>query len=379
MKKFVYALVLVLLGLFACNSGKKSAVRHDKIIVGVFNGNGASPICVLETKEALKIDTGIVPVEVSAADIMNGKLDSIDVLVFPGGSGSKELNNLGQLGAEKVRKFVEQDGKGIVGICAGGYLLSTTPTYPSLQLISAANYDRKHYSRGRGLIEVALTAAGREIFPELAGKRVFLQYYDGPVLVANDSSNIEYTELAKYVTDIHANPGIPAGVTPGKTFMLTQQVGKGRVFVIGGHPEATPGYRWMIPRMARYVHSGQIIRYPQKWINPDIYKAEYMFTPENKKLEKQLFWNLFDDSAQVRIAAIKKLFYEMHSRPAVRWSLGLLRDKDANVRATAATILKDAEYTWAVKDLRQALKDEKDPKVREKLEDAIKFLTEFQD
>ena len=91
----------------------------------VFNGNGASNVCQIETYEALKIDSDIIADYISAAEIVSGKLNDFDVIVFPGGSGSLELNNLGQIGAKKVIEFVNA-WHGAVGICAGGYLFSTT-------------------------------------------------------------------------------------------------------------------------------------------------------------------------------------------------------------------------------------------------------------
>lgn len=378
MKKL--ASLFLIFGLFFFSCTKTETTMHQnndhKILVGVFNGNGASPICVLETLEALKIDTGITGIEVSSADIINGKLDSIDVLIFPGGSGSKELNNLGTYGIAKVKDFVKKQGKGIVGICAGAYLLSTTPTYPSLKLLDAYNYDRKHYSRGRGLIEVSLTDEGHKIFPEIKQNTFFIQYFDGPILVPTDSSNIKYTELSKYVTDIHANKGIPSGITPGKTFILYEKIGAGRVIAIGGHAESTPGMRWMVPRMARYVHSGEIISYPSKWIRPEINTKEIMFTSDLKKTEKKLFWQLLNDTAQVRINAMIAL-HKLRSRPAVRWTIGLLRDKDPQVRKQAALILKETEYTAALPDLKTVLRIEQNDDVKSQLNETIKFLSTF--
>ena len=378
MKVLRLFLIAILLINFSCVKTDLNSkhTQKGKIKVGVFDGNGPSPICVLETMEALKIDTGIVGVTITPAEIIAGKLDSIDVLIFPGGSGSKELNSLGDLGAQKVKDFLEKQGKGIVGICAGGYILSTTPTYPSLRIIDAKNLDRKHYSRGRGLIEVAMTDKGLEIFPELKGKRVFLQYFDGPILAPLDSNDIKYTEIAKYVTDIHANKGIPSGITPGKTFMLTQKIGKGNVFVIGGHAESTPGMRWMVPRMARYVATGKIISYPKKWIRPDINNKEIMFTDSLKKLEKQLFWQLLNDTAQIQISAMNKL-HQLRSRPAVRWTIGLLRDDNPAVRKQAAYILEQTEYTPALPDVKEALAIEQNDSVRTQLQKTANFLSKF--
>ena len=368
-------IILILSFIFSCsNSVKENTFDNStKIKVGVFNGNGASQICVLETKEALKIDTGIIIFEISSADIMNGKLDSIDVLIFPGGSGSKEYNNLGDFAVQKVHDFVKIQGKGIVGICAGGYILSTTPNYPSLKLIDAYNYDRDHYARGRGLIEFGLTEQGFEIFPELKDKKIFIQYYDGPILVPLDSSDIKFTEIAKYVTDIHSNSGIPSGVTPGKTFMLSQKVGKGQIFTIGGHPESTPGMRWLVPRMARYVHSQEIISYNDKWIRPEINDSVILFDSKLRKYEKENFWKLFSENLDEKIQAMNNL-HKIRSRPAVRWNIGLLRDKNPKIRQNAAFLLMQTEYTWAILDLKQALKNEENTEAQKTFKESIEFL-----
>lgn len=378
-KKITIVLTIVIsLFIVSCNTTElqKSPKETSKIIVGVYTGNGASPICVIETLEALKIDTGIAGIEISSAEIMSGKLDSIDVIIFPGGSGSKELNNLGDFGIQKINDFVKIQGKGIVGICAGGYILSTTPSYPSLKMLDAYNYQRKYYNRGRGLIEVNLTDEGRKIFPEIGQNNFFIQYYDGPILVPTDSSDIKYTELSKYVTDIHANAGIPSGITPGKTFILYENIGAGMVMTIGGHAESTPGMRWIVPRMARYVHSQKIISYPEKWIRPEINTKEIMFTSELKKIEKQLFWELLNDTADIQINAMKEL-HNLRSRPAVRWTIGLLRDDNPEVRIQAAKILMQTEYTWALPDVQQALDNEQNEDVKKQLQKTVNFLSTF--
>jgi len=68
--KFLYFLTFVIF-LFACNPHVDDNMK-EKIRVGVFNGEGASAVCVIETMEALKIDKEICPVTVSGKDIMGG-------------------------------------------------------------------------------------------------------------------------------------------------------------------------------------------------------------------------------------------------------------------------------------------------------------------
>jgi phosphoribosylformylglycinamidine (FGAM) synthase-like amidotransferase family enzyme len=380
MKRCIYVVLFASLLIFTgCkNRPKQEPISSDKINVAVFNGNGASATCVTETYEALKIDTGIQPSFISAAEIVSGKIDELDVIIFPGGSGSKELVNLGQTAAGKVLNFVKS-GKGAVGICAGGYLFSTTKDYPSLRLVSATEWDREHYDKGRALVEFKLTGEGLKLFPELKNKNTFLQYYDGPVFMPADSGKsgvLDYIEYAKYVSDIAIHKNYPAGITPGKTFLLGEKVGNGRAIVVAGHPEATPGMRWMVPRLARWAANKKTVSYKSKWVRPEINTAKIFFTTDMVKKEKEMFWKLTSNSAEDKIAAMQSLF-EMRSRPAVRWNLGMLRDSDSKVKTKAALLLKETEYTAAIPDLKSALKTETDSQVKAAIKDAIGFLSDF--
>ena len=374
-----YSIIIVFLfSIFACqNIENKVDIKHNenqpKLKVAVFNGNGAGEISVIETIEALKIDTGIIAEPISASAIQNGHLNKFDALIFPGGSGSKQLLNLGETGKEIVTDFVEKQGKGIIGICAGAYLLSSTAGYPNLKIASSIHIDRAHYNRGRGLVEFELNDYGFKVFPELKEHKLFAQYYDGPVLVQNDSTNMKYKELGKYVTDIHPDNFAPIGITPGKTFILNQNKGKGKVFLIAGHPESTPGMRWMIPRMARWVCGSELVAYNKKWVRPEINDKAIIFDKSLKKEEKDNYWLLFSDDSQEQLKAIKTL-HSYRSRPAVRWNIGLLRSVHPETRQMAAEVLMKTEYTYAILDLEQALKIETDSNTKKVLEKTIEFL-----
>lgn len=369
--------LLSILSFFPWHSENSNNIENHaysgKIKIAVFNGNGASATCILETIEALKIDSGIIGEEISAWQIQNGELSGFNAIIFPGGSGSKELLDLGETGKQKIHDFIEQQGGGIIGICAGGYLLSKTPSYPSLELVDAMNIDRQHYERGRGLVEFKLSSKGEAYFPELKNRQLYLQYYDGPVFQSIDSI-IRYEELAVYVSDIHANAGVPEGITPGKGFMLSQGIGKGKLFIIAGHPEATPGMRWMVPRMVRIVTNSQLISYNKKWIRPEINNKEIMFDPKLKIAENQYFWQLLNDTTEVQLQAMENL-YVMRSRPAVRWYVGLLRNSKPQVRSKAAFLLAQTEYTYALTDLNVALAIETNKQTISVLKESIVSLS----
>ncbi len=374
----VFAIIIIsMLSLFACQNEKEDTLRsnenQEKLKVAVFSGNGAGEVSVIETIEALKIDTGIIAMPLSASAIQEGELSEFDVLIFPGGSGSKQLLNLGKKGQEIVIDFVKKQGNGVIGICAGAYLLSSTEGYPNLKLASSIHIDRAHYNRGRGLVEFELTQSGFEVFPELKSNRLFAQYYDGPVLVKNDNAEVQFEELGKYITDIHPDDFAPEGITPGKTFILREKVGKGKVFLIAGHPESTPGMRWMVPRMVRWVSGSELVSYNQKWVRPQINNKAIIFDNALKKEEKKNYWLLFSKNPQEQSQAINTL-YSYRSRPAVRWNIGLLRSTHPETRRLAAKTLKETEYSYALPDLEIALKDENDSLTKTIFQESIKFL-----
>jgi len=376
MKNLKYISVLLLIfALWSCSAQKNvktNPVKAKKIQVGVFNGQGAGSVSIIETLEALKIDKGIYAFEISASDIILGKLDNIDALIFPGGSGSKQLNNLGSKGKQLVEKFLKEDGKGVVGICAGAYMLCSTPSYPSLKIADAIHI-REHYDRGKGLIHFKLNEKGATIFPELKNKNVFVQFYDGPVIIPlnNDKS---FAELGTYVSDIHINKGTPEGVTPNKTFLFNEQIGKGKIFAIAAHTESTPGIRFIVPRMVRWVTNNKLVSYDKKWINPDKNNKDISFTSDLKKEERKLWWTLFENDAQVKMQSMKRL-YEMHSRNGVRWYMGLLRDTNPKVRALAATLLAKTEYTYATQQIKDCLKVETNKTTKTAMNNAIDLLS----
>lgn len=356
--KYYLFLIIVLAGalLFNCCKPDVSDKDNYSINVGVFNGEGASPVCVIETMEALKIDSGITAREISGADIMNGSLSQLDVLIFPGGSGSKEYNNLGELAADKVRDFARKDGKGLVGICAGGYLFSTTPDYHSLQITPAPDI-REYYDRGRGLISFSLNDQGKEIFPELKDyDSLFVQYYDGPMF---ETEGHELTILGAINTDIATHEEYPHGVSPGKPMLINGSYGKGKYFINVGHPEATAGMRWLVPRMARWTAGEPLISYSKQIIRPQINQQAILYYPDIISFEKENFWKLFNEDDSVVLQSLENL-HSIRSRPSIRWTIGLLRHPSWDVRYQAAQYLYETEYTRAIPDIEASFLAEQD-------------------
>ena len=97
---------------------------------------------------------------IKGQDVREGILDSADVVVFPGGSGSGQAKSLQEAGRQKVREFVKNGG-GYLGICGGSYLATSDYSW-SLNIVNAAVVDRKHWARGRATLRLDFTPLGKQ-------------------------------------------------------------------------------------------------------------------------------------------------------------------------------------------------------------------------
>lgn len=371
MKHIVYLiLALLFTGCGITSHDDKSGV--DKIQVGVFNKNGDSPGCIIDACEALRIDAQMEVSVVSAADLMAGRLNAYDVILFPGGGGKSETNSLGEQGMARIKSWVKQDGKGIVGICAGAYILTNTPEYPSLGLSGGEAIDIEHDHRGNGLVSFSLSEPGYQMFPELKGMaRAWCQYYEGPVLKPSHDE-IQYTALATMLSDVHLIAGTPANMTNDKPFIITSEPGEGRTCSFVGHPECTPGMRWMVPRMVRWVAKKPLVTYGKQVVRPGIYSHDILFNDSLKALQYQYFDDLFS-TPDNKMMAIESLT-AMRAWSAKKWFMGLLRDDDATVRVAAANALVELERTDAIDDLKVAVMLEQDEHTKKILKERLKRL-----
>lgn len=362
--------LFILVGLLIFISCKES---NKPIIVGVFDKNGDSPWCITDAVEACKIDPLIQVQVISAADIMSSKIDKFDVILFPGGSGTSETNSLGILGMNKVYEMVTKKGKGVVGICAGAYILSDTPNYSCLALSGGEAIDIEHDNRGNGLAKFTLSEEGKILFPELNNQdTLYCQYYEGPVLVPSTNSKYKYSSLATMNSDVHIIEGTPANMTNNKPFIIITECEKGRVSSFVGHPECTPGMRWMVPRLIRWVAKREFVQYNKDIVRPEIYNKEILYTHEQKdKLD--YFYKKLKGSNREITNAIDEIV-DMSAWSAKKWMPGLLRHTSDSVRVAAGNAIEKLERTDAIPDLESAILVEKNLKTKASLERNIVAL-----
>ncbi|MFO7938672.1 MAG: DJ-1/PfpI family protein [Bacteroidales bacterium] len=336
------------------SSARKVERTSESIAVGVFKGNGTIPFLVTETVQALSVDNGLVVVTLDAVDILKSKLQNIDVLVFPGGSSQDMMLDLNAEGARIVSEFVEVRGKGVVGICGGSTLLSSTSGLHTLNIAKVSVAEPEMKGPGHALVAFELTSEGEGIFPELSDENpLVLRYYNGP-LFENQTSTL----LGTITTDVYQTPE-QKGQTPGKLLFANGKFGKGNYFLSVGHPESTRGMRWMLPRMVRWVADKQIVSYQGNIVRPGAIGKELLFTKQMQLREQELFAQLSHDNKGKRLTAIEEL-ETLNSWNAHEWVVGMLRDRAPEVRVRAAKYLTDHECTFALNDLEVAIANEKD-------------------
>lgn len=189
---------------------------------------------------------------ITADEIRSGDLSDFDVLVHPGGSGSRQGKTLGDLGRKAVTEFVF-DGGGYLGVCAGSYLATNDYTW-SLNLIDAKVVDRKHWARGKGNVSLTLSPVGSSFFGHV-NREIDVYYGQGPLLGRpewDDEDVPDYQSLAIYKTEI-AEKNAPSGVMPGTSAIVRAGYGNGRVFCFSPHPEMTKGREFMIRDAAQWL------------------------------------------------------------------------------------------------------------------------------
>lgn len=352
-----------------------------KTKVAIFYGHGASETCSWEAEASARLNPNHDVTPVTTKDIAAGILDEMDVLVIPGGGGSTEFLNLGTGNHERMKAFVERGG-GLVGICAGAYLISETPDYSCLSMSGGKAIDIEHDNRGRGVAKVTLTDEGKKWFPEVADRdTIYIMYYEGPVIVPANEEAPAYTVQGMMQSDVHVEGNAPENMTNNKPFYYLTPYGEGLVFSIVGHPEATPGMQWMLARAIEKVSpksrdNEELYIYEAPIMNPDKFGREILMDKPNRQTESSLFQTLLyagDEDKQDAMVWLR----EHNSWSAKRWLQGLLFDASPAVRKTAAETVEWTLYGYYLKDLKKALSVETDPDAKQAMEKALKTLEPY--
>ena len=207
--------------------------------------------------------TKVVMRRVGAIDIREGVLDQFDLVIFPGGSGSKQAAALESSGREVVKKFINQGG-GFVGICAGAYLaasnykwslgISNHKTFCKSFEIPEVGRKSMWYRGASAPVKMELTEEGKKILGEVKG--IFdVRYHNGPIMSAMGKEGLgNFRTLANFRSEVSRYKP-QEGTMINSPAIIVGEFGKGRVLCISPHPESTAdlyklvqnAVRWTVP------------------------------------------------------------------------------------------------------------------------------------
>jgi glutamine amidotransferase-like uncharacterized protein len=249
----VVGLVVGLMASAAMVPDATAADERPTVRVAIYDDAPEAGKGLVNLLRILTSDTGFSAKRVSSDEIREGVLVDFDVLIMPGGSGSKQAERLQASGREMIREFVRAGG-GYVGICAGSYLASSHYDW-SLGLINARVWDRAHWARGGGDVSIRMTDAGWGLLGR--GGSVDVRYNQGPLLVPDDQADLPgYEVLATFETEV-ADKGAQPGSMVGTHAIIRSMYGQGRVICYSPHPEVSGGPNEIIASGVRWAGEGR--------------------------------------------------------------------------------------------------------------------------
>ena len=241
---------------------------HDRRVWGSANDMRFDPDVGVPTMvDGSELPTNVLSTSPSSrnhvgpGDLRIELLRQFDVIIFPGGSGSKQGKAIGELGRDHVRQFA-RGGGGIIGICAGAYLCSSHYTW-SLNLMNAAVFNKMAEIPGQGLKSMWYRGPATDVDVEVTrdGKRVLgieglhsIRYQNGPILSPGaDPSLPSYQPLAFFRTENGIYQPQQANTMIGSPAVVACQFGEGRVVALSPHFESTKGCEAVILRVIEHV------------------------------------------------------------------------------------------------------------------------------
>lgn len=227
----------------------KAPVVTRPLKIAVYTGGGAGEGNANLLVTAGNRLAGAECIKLAPEDYSKVDLAQFDILVFAGGSGSKQAAALGETGRAAIRDYVQKGG-GYLGICAGAYL--ATAGYPwSLGILDAKTRSTK-WARGGGAVSLELTDDAKAIFG-VSGEKFPIRYNNGPVIEPFNSPDIPDYKVAAYFRDELAENGTPAGLMKDSPAMAYGTFGKGKVMAISPHAEGTKNLENLLPDVLAWL------------------------------------------------------------------------------------------------------------------------------
>ena len=257
--------IAVLFAFLGCVGPGLNTLSQKPLRVAVFVDNGARNIGAFRWLEITARAKNVIPVPVDGKSVRDGALDSVDLLIMPGGRAHQEALSLGSDGRERVKSFVRSGG-GYIGTCAGFYLVMQPTRGKRKDYLGLIPFvDTPEGGNGRAELNFAFNEKAEELGGIKKGIYRIL-YSQGPVPVYTEKK-LEGTQaevLATYNSDYNPR-STSCRSKVGSPAVVVAECGKGRLFVFTCHPEYDIDDKSCLQGAFRYV-TGRDVEwdYPQR-------------------------------------------------------------------------------------------------------------------
>ena len=244
-------------------SVKATEAAMPKIKVGLFLDKGCFGNGTLLWTRLLANSPQLELTLLDGQDVRYGKLSEVQTLVCPGGGGSRQIDSMGPIGFERVKKFVD-DGGSYLGICAGSYNAMNRPNR-----FAFLPYDYVDDANGRlADLLVEVTEDGSKLLGLKAGRRIVC-YDGGNVMRPTEPTGKGDSQILitfKSCVSEHGRAPYNFMDTPAVVF---GQYGKGKVVACSFHPELYESTHCIAMGCIHALTGIQpFVQYPKKDIRP---------------------------------------------------------------------------------------------------------------
>lgn len=217
--------------------------------IAIYEGPGSGEKGIVNVTQRAQQLPGAKVTTLKPDEMGTRELAEFDIVVFSGGSGSSQAKAIGEAGRKNVRAFVEGGG-GYLGICAGAYLACAGFDW-GLGILNAKTVSSK-WQRGRGMMQIELTADGRALFGNVSDKFT-IRYANGPIIKPLGRPDLPAYQIAALFRTEIAQNGSPVGVMIDSPAAVFAPFGRGRVLTLSPHSEDTPGLEHFVPRALAWL------------------------------------------------------------------------------------------------------------------------------